>query len=160
VFENLSSLFSALGLGYLVLTAWPLAKTDILERRLPNKYVLPAFPITWLGQLLAGFTGAGFVNMLWALLAGVVTFGLSLLINRLGLLGMGDVKLMTVMALALGWFSPLLPIIALGISFSNCRSSCDIWLLLRKKIKLGGSMPLGPYLIAGFLGAVTLAVWS
>ena len=108
MFENLSSLFSALGLGYLVLTAWPLAKTDILERRLPNKFVLPAFPITWLGQLLAGVSGAGFVNMLWALFAGVVIFGLSLMINRLGLLGMGDVKLMTVMAIALGWFSPLL----------------------------------------------------
>ena len=159
MFENLSSLFSALGLGYLVLTAWPLAKTDILERRLPNKYVLPAFPITWLGQLLAGFAGAGFVNMLWALLAGVVTFGLSLMINRLGLLGMGDVKLMTVMAIALGWFSPLLPIIALGISFLIA-GIVAIWLLLRRKIKLGGSMPLGPYLIAGFLGAVTLAVWS
>jgi leader peptidase (prepilin peptidase)/N-methyltransferase len=159
VFENLSSLFSALGLGYLVLTAWPLAKTDILERRLPNKYVLPAFPITWLGQLLAGVTGAGFVNMLWALLAGVVTFTLSLLINRLGLLGMGDVKLMTVMALALGWFSPLLPIIALGLSFLIA-GVVAIWLLLRNRIKLGGSMALGPYLIAGFLGAVTLAVWS
>ncbi len=159
MFENLSSLFSALGLGYLVLTAWPLAKTDILERRLPNKYVLPAFPITWLGQLLAGFAGAGFVNMLWALLAGAVTFTLSLLINRLGLLGMGDVKLMTVMALALGWFSPLLPIIALGISFLIA-GVVAFWLLMRKKIKLGGSMPLGPYLIAGFLGAVTLAVWS
>lgn len=159
MFENLSSLFSALGLGYLVLTAWPLAKTDILERRLPNKYVLPAFPITWLGQLLAGVTGAGFSNMLWALLAGVVTFTLSLLINRLGLLGMGDVKLMTVMALALGWFSPLLPIVALGISFLIA-GVVAFWLLLRKKIKLGGSMPLGPYLIAGFLGAVTLAVWS
>jgi hypothetical protein len=31
---------------------------------------------------------------------------------------------------------------------------------MRKKIKLGGSMALGPYLIAGYLGAVTLAVWS
>jgi leader peptidase (prepilin peptidase)/N-methyltransferase len=97
--------------------------------------------------------------MLWALLAGVVTYTLSLLINRLGLLGMGDVKLMTVMALALGWFSPLLPIIALGLSFLIA-GVVAIWLLLRKRIKLGGSMALGPYLIAGFLGAVTLAVWS
>jgi leader peptidase (prepilin peptidase)/N-methyltransferase len=152
-------LFSALGLGYLVLTAWPLAKTDILERRLPNKYVLPAFPITWLGQLLAGATGAGFVNMLWAHLAGVVTFALSILINRLGLLGMGDVKLMTVMALALGWFSPLLPVVALGLSFLLA-GLVAILLLVRRKIRLGESMALGPYLIAGFLGAVTLAVWS
>jgi leader peptidase (prepilin peptidase)/N-methyltransferase len=159
VFENLSSLFSALGLGYLVITAWPLAKTDILERRLPNKYVLPAFPITWLGQLLAGAIGAGFINMLWALLAGVITFALSLSINRLGLLGMGDVKLMTVMALALGWFSPLLPLVALGLSFLMA-GVVAILLLVRRKIRLGESMALGPYLIAGFLGAVTLAVWS
>jgi leader peptidase (prepilin peptidase) / N-methyltransferase len=159
VFENLSSVFSALGLGYLVLTAWPLAKTDIIERRLPNKYVLPAFPITWIGQLLAGVFGAGFTNMLWAVLAGVLTFTVSLLINRAGLLGMGDVKLMTVMALALGWYSPLLPVIALGLSFLIA-GLVAVALLLSKKIKLGGSLPLGPYLLAGFLGAITLVVWS
>jgi leader peptidase (prepilin peptidase)/N-methyltransferase len=159
VFENLSSLFSALGLGYLVLTAWPLAKTDILERRLPNKYVLPAFPITWLGQILAGVFGAGYLNMFWALLAAVITFAISLIINRLGLLGMGDVKLMTVMSLALGWYSPLLPIIALGLSFLIA-GAVALALLMGKRIKLGGSMPLGPYLIAGFLGTLTLAVWS
>ena len=159
MFENLSSLFSALGLGYLVLTAWPLAKTDILERRLPNKYVLPAFPITWLGQILAGVLGAGFIDMLWAFLAAVITFASSLLINRLGLLGMGDVKLMTVMSLALGWYSPLLPIIALGLSFLIA-GAVALALLAGKRIRLGGSMPLGPYLIAGFLGAITLAVWS
>jgi leader peptidase (prepilin peptidase) / N-methyltransferase len=159
VFENLSSLFSALGLGYLVLTAWPLAKTDIMERRLPNKYVLPAFPITWTGQLLAGILGAGFTNMLWAFVAGVVTFILALLINRAGLLGMGDVKLMSVMAIALGWYSPLLPIIALGLSFLIA-GVFALALLLSKRIKLGGSMPLGPYLLAGFFGAITLVVWS
>jgi leader peptidase (prepilin peptidase)/N-methyltransferase len=159
VFENLSSLFSALGLGYLVATAWPLAKTDILERRLPNKYVLPAFPITWTGQVLAGLFGAGFTNMIWALGAAIATFAISLSINRLGLLGMGDVKLMTVMALALGWFSPLLPAVALGISFLIA-GAVATWLLIAKKIQLGGSMPLGPYLIAGFLGAITLVVWS
>jgi leader peptidase (prepilin peptidase) / N-methyltransferase len=159
VLENLSSLFSALGLGYLVLTAWPLAKTDIKQRRLPNKYVLPAFPITWLGQLLAGVFGADFINMLWALMAGVVTFGIALLINRMGLLGMGDVKLMTVMALALGWYSPLLPIVSLGLSFLIA-GVVALGLLLLKRIKLGGSMPLGPYLLVGFFGAITLAVWS
>jgi leader peptidase (prepilin peptidase)/N-methyltransferase len=72
---------------------------------------------------------------------------------------MGDVKLMTVMALALGWFSPLLPVVALGLSFLLA-GVVAILLLVRRKIRLGGSMALGPYLIAGFLGAVTLAVWS
>jgi leader peptidase (prepilin peptidase)/N-methyltransferase len=72
---------------------------------------------------------------------------------------MGDVKLMTAMALALGWFSPLLPLVALGLSFLLA-GVVALLLLMRRKIKLGGSMALGPYLIAGFLGAITLAVWS
>jgi leader peptidase (prepilin peptidase)/N-methyltransferase len=159
VFENFSSLFSALGLGYLVLTAWPLAKTDIKQRRLPNKYVLPAFPIIWTGQLLAGLLGAGFINMLWAFVAGAITFSGSLLINRMGLLGMGDVKLMTAMSLALGWYSVILPIVAFGLSFLIA-GLVALGLLVMKRIKLGGSMPLGPYLLAGFFGAITLAVWS
>jgi UDP-N-acetylmuramyl pentapeptide phosphotransferase/UDP-N-acetylglucosamine-1-phosphate transferase len=35
-----------------------------------------------------------------------------------------------------------------------------ILLLVLGKIKLGGSMPLGPYLIAGFFGAITVGAWS
>jgi leader peptidase (prepilin peptidase)/N-methyltransferase len=159
VFENLASLFSALGLGYLALTAWPLAKTDILKRRLPNKYVLPAFPITLLGQLAAGLSAGTWINMLWAVLAMLLTFAVSLGVNRLGLLGMGDVKLMAVMALALGWYSATLPILALLISFSLA-GIVAFFLLAVGKMRLGGSLPLGPYLLIGFFGAVTVGAWS
>ena len=155
--ENISSYFSALGLGYLVLTAWPLAKTDILQRRLPNRLVLPAFPITWSGQIIAGFSGAGFINMLWAFLAAISVFLVSLGINRLGLLGMGDVKLMTVMALALGWFSVILPIVALGITFLAAGVVATAMVMF-KKLAAGSSMPLGPYLLVGFIGTLTLVV--
>ena len=159
VFENLASLFSALGLGYLALTAWPLAKTDILELRLPNKYVLPAFPITLLGQVAAGISSGLWWNMLWAVLAMLGTFLVSLGVNRLGLLGMGDVKLMAAMALALGWYSVILPVLALLISFFVA-GIVAVFLLALGKMRLGGSMPLGPYLIAGFFGAITLGAWS
>ena len=159
VFENLASLFSALGLGYLALTAWPLAKTDILERRLPNKYVLPAFPITLLGQVAAGIASGIWWNMLWAIISMLVTFLVSLGVNRLGLLGMGDVKLMAAMALALGWYSVTLPILALLISFFVA-GIVAVVLIALGKIRLGGSMPLGPYLIAGFFGAITVGAWS
>jgi leader peptidase (prepilin peptidase)/N-methyltransferase len=159
VFENLASSFSALGLGYLALTAWPLAKTDIKQRRLPNKYVLPAFPITLLGQIAAGIATGLWWNMLWATLAMLVTFALSLGVNRLGLLGMGDVKLMSAIALALGWYSVALPVIALLISFLVAGLVAAVLLVMRK-IRLGGSMPLGPYLLLGFFGAITVGVWS
>jgi len=159
VFENLASIFSALGLGYLALTAWPLAKTDIQQRRLPNKYVLPAFPIILLGQFAAGITTGLWWNMLWAMLAMLTTFAVSLGVNRLGLLGMGDVKLMSAMALALGWYSVTLPVVSLLISFLIA-GLVALALLVLGKIRLGGSMPLGPYLLVGFFGAITVGAWS
>jgi leader peptidase (prepilin peptidase)/N-methyltransferase len=159
VFETLASLISALGLGYLALTAWPLAKTDIKVRRLPNIYVLPSFPITILGQVTAGVITGVWVNILWAWVAMIVTFAISLFVNRLGLMGMGDVKLMSAIALALGWYSPLLPALSLLISFLIAGLAATALLALGR-IKLGGSMPLGPYLIAGFLGAVSVAALS
>lgn len=159
MFETLASLISALGLGYLALTAWPLAKTDIKVRRLPNIYVLPSFPITILGQVTAGVITGVWVNILWAWVAMIVTFAISLFVNRLGLMGMGDVKLMSAMALALGWYSPLLPALSLLISFLIAGLAATA-LLAFGRIKLGGSMPLGPYLIAGFLGAVSVAALS
>jgi leader peptidase (prepilin peptidase) / N-methyltransferase len=87
------------------------------------------------------------------------TFLVSLGLNRLGLLGMGDVKLMAAMSLTLGWYSVTLPVLALLISFLVAGIVALILLLLGK-IKLGGSMPLGPYLIAGFFGAITVGAWS
>lgn len=159
MFENLASIFSALGLGYLALTAWPLAKTDIQQRRLPNKYVLPAFPIILLGQFAAGIATGLWWNMLWATLAMLTTFAVSLGVNRLGLLGMGDVKLMSAMALALGWYSVTLPVVSLLISFLIA-GLVALALLVLGKIRLGGSMPLGPYLLVGFFGAITVGAWS
>ena len=97
--------------------------------------------------------------MLWATLAMLVTFALSLGVNRLGLLGMGDVKLMSAIALALGWYSVALPVIALLISFLVAGLVAAVLLVMRK-IRLGGSMPLGPYLLLGFFGAITVGVWS
>jgi leader peptidase (prepilin peptidase)/N-methyltransferase len=97
--------------------------------------------------------------MLFANLAMLATFLVALAINRLGLLGMGDVKLMSAMALALGWYSPMLPVLALLLSFLIA-GIVAILLLVLGKIKLGGSMPLGPYLIAGFFGAITVGAWS
>jgi leader peptidase (prepilin peptidase) / N-methyltransferase len=157
VFENIPSAFSALGLGYLVLAAWPLAKTDILERRLPNKYVLPAFPITLAGQILAISFGESYWKLIWALASAVVTFALALLINIAGLMGMGDVKLMAAMALALGWYSPLLAIFALAMAFVVAGVAVILKRLIRKAT---GSLPLGPYLMLGLLASATWAVWS
>jgi leader peptidase (prepilin peptidase)/N-methyltransferase len=97
--------------------------------------------------------------MLWSALAMLVAFAVALGVNRMGFLGMGDVKLMAAMALALGWYSAALPVVALLISFLIA-GVVAIFLIALGKMKLGGSMPLGPYLLAGFFGAITVGAWS
>ncbi|MFM5903484.1 MAG: prepilin peptidase [Microbacteriaceae bacterium] len=144
------SIFAYLGIAYLAVVSLPLAVIDIRERRLPNRLVLPAIPVTLLGQVLAGATGGPWWPMLVALLVALLAFGVGLLANLRNGLGMGDVKLIAAMALALGWFSPIAPITALALAFC----SAGVWLLLKifaKKANMGSSIALGPYLLAGFL---------
>lgn len=159
MFGSVPQLIAALGPAYIVSIAWPLAKTDVRELRLPNKLVLPALPITLASQLVAGILFGSWVNLGWAIGIAVCIFLGALALNRAGLLGMGDVKLMTVMALGLAWYSPLLPFIALIATFLFA-GFVALALMVFRKLAKGSSMPLGPYLLAGFFSAITLAVWS
>lgn len=159
MFDSYSSLIASVGLIYLAIVSWPLAVIDIKQHRLPNKLVLPAFPITLLGQLISAVIFQTWQNILIALASAVVMFALTLGINRLGLLGMGDVKLMSAMALGLGWFALWLPIAAMLFTFLAA-GLVALGLLVFGKLKLGASMALGPYLLAGFFGAITLGAWS
>lgn len=152
-------LFAYLGIAYLAVVSLPLAIIDIRERRLPNRLVLPAIPVTIFGQAMVGATGGPWWPMLVALLAALLAFGVGLLANLRNGLGMGDVKLITAMALALGWFSPIAPITALALAFC----AAGAWLLVKvmaKKANMGSSIALGPYLLVGFLMAAIGQVMS
>jgi len=149
----MSELFAWLGPAYLLVAAWPLARTDIREHRLPNRLTLPLLPVALFGQLLAaGFSGDWSrlgVSLGWAVVAFVVGLG----INRVGTLGMGDVKLITGMSLSLGWFSPVAPLLALAAAFALA-TLVVLFLFATRRARMGSSIALGPYLIAGFLLAL------
>jgi leader peptidase (prepilin peptidase)/N-methyltransferase len=142
--------FAWLGPFYLLAVAWPLSLVDINERRLPNKYTLPAFPITLFGQLIAVCGGADGTRLLLALFSGVLAFSACLALNRYAGLGMGDVKLISALTLALAWFNPLLP--AIGISIALVLAGLvALILVLRRKTNMGSRIALGPYLLAGYV---------
>lgn len=149
----MSELWAWLGPMYLLAVAWPLARTDIREHRLPNKYTLPLLPIALVGQALAAsFTGQWSrlgVALGWAVVAFVVGLG----INRMGTLGMGDVKLITGMSLSLGWFTPVAPLLALCAAFALA-TLVVLFLFATRKARMGSSIALGPYLLAGFVIAL------
>ena len=149
----MSEVFAWLGPAYLVGVAWPLARTDIREHRLPNKYTLPLVPIALLGQLAACLAGAEWSRLLVALGWAVGAFVVGLGSNRIGTLGMGDVKLITGMSLSLGWFTPVAPLIALVAAFALA-TIVVLFLFVTRKARMGSSIALGPYLLVGFVIAL------
>jgi leader peptidase (prepilin peptidase)/N-methyltransferase len=125
---------------------------DLREHRLPNRLVLPAFPVAFLAQLIATIISADWACQLSAVLIALAVGVIGLGANYIDTLGMGDVKLATVIALTLGYFNPWLPAIAIGVAFVLA-FAVVIVLITVGKVKIGSSIPLGPYLLVSFIGA-------
>ena len=149
----MSELWAWLGPAYLLAVAWPLARTDIREHRLPNKYTLPLVPIALVGQLLACSFGGDWSRLAVARGWAGGAFAIGLGVNRIGTLGMGDVKLITGMSLSLGWFTPVAPLIALAAAF-GVATIVVLFLFATRKARMGSSIALGPYLLIGFVTAL------
>jgi leader peptidase (prepilin peptidase)/N-methyltransferase len=130
--------------------AWPLTVIDLREHRLPNRLVLPAFPVALLGQSIGTVVSADWARQLIALGIALLVGVLGLGANHIDALGMGDVKLATVIAMILAYFDPWLPAMAIGSAFILAFVVVLILISLGKT-KIGSSIPLGPYLLLSFL---------
>ncbi|MEN9970293.1 MAG: hypothetical protein RLZZ229_501 [Actinomycetota bacterium] len=146
---NAGYLFAGAGPLYLIAVAWPLTKIDLRERRLPNKLVLPAFPIAILGHFVASALLDQWLSLWLAMGFAALAFGVGLLLNHFAGLGMGDVKLIAAMTLSLGWFGGVLPVLALFLAFviAGALVLCQLAL---GRTSIGVSVALGPYLLSGF----------
>lgn len=137
-----------LGAGYLLLVALPLSVIDWRSHRLPNKLVLPSFIFTTVGFTLAFGQGFAIELMLQALAVSVATLIFGLAANRWASLGMGDVKLLAAIAFAFGWQSAsvIIWVIAIGTA---CATGFILVKFFGGSIKMGQSIALGPFLLAG-----------
>jgi leader peptidase (prepilin peptidase) / N-methyltransferase len=142
--------FAWLGPLYLVAVSWPLTAIDVRERRLPNRLTLPVFPVAIFGHVLAIAFGAEPGRLWSSLIASALAFVFALVLNRTAGLGMGDVKLIAGITLALAWFHPFLPAIALLIALISA-GAVSIAMLALRKTRMGSSIALGPYLLAGYV---------
>ena len=151
--------FAWLGPLYLVAVAWPLTVIDIRERRLPNRLTLPALPITILGQVLAVLFGDDVGRLFTSLFISALAFTVAVVLNRFAGLGMGDVKLIAGITLALAWFNPFLPAVAILVAFVSA-GAASLLLLALRKTRMGSSIALGPYLLFGLLVCFIAQGWS
>jgi leader peptidase (prepilin peptidase)/N-methyltransferase len=141
--------------GFLGALGVTLAAIDIAVQRLPDRLVLPAYPL--LTGLLAAAALAGHDPgaLVRALLGGLVLGGvyLALAMLRPGGIGGGDVKLAGLAGLALGWLGWPTLIVggALGFVLSAVVS---LALIAARRLTLHSVICFGPFLLGGVLLAV------
>ena len=141
----------------LVSLLWPMAVYDFKEYRIPNKLVLSGLilrVLIFLAEIVTIGFPAVFTSLISECIAAVgaaVVCLLCMLLSR-GSLGMGDLKLLVMMALLLG---------VEGICYSMFVSVffafvCAIVLLISKKKGRKDHMPFAPCILAGTIVALIL----
>lgn len=134
-----------------------LGAADLLGHRLPDRVTYPAYAVcagallvdaavhgTWLALLRAGLAGG----------AALLVAGLGWLVSPQGL-GLGDVKLLGLLGLVLGWFGwgVLMAGVFLGLLTGALVS---VLLLLTRRAGWRTAIPFGPPLLAGAVLALAL----
>lgn len=131
---------------------------DATERRVPDRVLLPT-GVTGIGLLVAA-SGAGgqWAAVVRALLAALVLGGfyLGIAVASGGGLGLGDCKLAVLLGFFLGWLGwSLLPLATLA-TFGAAALFVGARWVARWGPDRRGSIPLAPFMVAGFLLALLL----
>ncbi|MBC3842789.1 prepilin peptidase [Streptacidiphilus sp. 4-A2] len=139
------------------LAAVVLAATDARVKRLPDALVLPLYPLTAFLLALAFLTDRHHGSLLRALAAMAVLAGgfFVLALAAPGALGLGDVKLVGVLGLLLGWLSWTAVAAGLFLAFAAAGLAA-VALLLTRRAGRKDTIPFGPYLLLGALLALLL----
>jgi len=147
-----------LAFSFLGVLGVALAAIDLSVQRLPDRLILPAYPVTIVLLAFAALTGHAAGAFGRALLGGLVLGGtyLALALVRPGGIGGGDVKLAGLAGLALGWLGwpTLMAGAALGFILSGVVS---LALIAARRLTLQSMISFGPFMLAGALLATTLA---
>lgn len=146
-------------LVWLGLVGVPLAVIDLDCLRLPDRLTLPAYPVG-LALLAAasaatGDWGALGRAVLAAALVGGIAFLLALLVGGGSALGLGDVKLLGLLALHLGWLGWGHVVLGVALGF-GIGAAAAVALLALRRAGLKDSIAFGQWLIAGAVVAIVL----
>lgn len=135
-----------------------LAIVDATTRRMPNALVFPSYPV---GLALLGIATAAHGHS-WPLIRACAEAcslgGLFLLVALAfpGQLGAGDVKLIGLLGLFLGWLNPLAGFVGVFVAFGLASVGVGLRHLTARAAGASDPVPLGPYLLLGSLVAVVL----
>ncbi len=146
-------------LPYLYITAIgvALAFIDLDTHKLPNKIILPAYPIAATLVIVASF-GAGWdwATIGRAALGGLALYGFYFILCIIGGMGFGDVKLAGVLGLSLAWLGWDHLIIGGFLPFVLGGLYSGVLILLRRAGRKSG-IPFGPWMLLGWFLALFIS---
>lgn len=144
--------------AYLAATAPWLVRIDMGEHRLPNRVVLPGFGAWAAGAVWSVIVDPGGGAALVSLACGA---GYALLLGAMawwGGMGGGDLKLGTLLGLALGLVSVPAAMVALPLAFL-AGAIAALFVIAKSPLgaRRGRSIPFGPWLLLGAAAALWMA---
>jgi leader peptidase (prepilin peptidase)/N-methyltransferase len=129
-----------------------LAVIDMETLRLPDRLTIPSYPVGLVLLALPADWSALGRAVLGAVVAGGASLLLALLAPR-GALGLGDVKLLGVLGLFLGWLGWGVLVVGVALGFA-IGALAAVAMLASRRAGLRDHLAFGPWLIAGALVAV------
>jgi leader peptidase (prepilin peptidase)/N-methyltransferase len=135
---------------YLAVISVVLTISDITTHTLPNRIVLPAYPISALMLTLVSLASGDGGALLRAGVGAVVlfTFYLVLVVIHPAGMGFGDVKLAGVLGLFLGYVG--WPALVVGAFAAFVLGGLyAVVLLITRRVARSGGIPFGPWMLAG-----------
>jgi leader peptidase (prepilin peptidase)/N-methyltransferase len=125
-----------------------LAVIDARTHRLPNRLMFPLYGFGAAGLVLASAIGHEWSRLVVAAFSAALLFGFFWLLWFFGPVGYGDVKLVGMLGLFLGWAG--LNVAGEGILLGMLAATlAAVGLLLARRVNRKSRLAYGPYLIAG-----------
>jgi leader peptidase (prepilin peptidase) / N-methyltransferase len=148
---------AVVGLGWVAGAAVVLGAVDLATHRLPDRVTYPAAAVCAVALTVDAAVTGSWGALLRAVLAAAVTGGVAALVWLAApvALGLGDVKLLALLGLVLGWagWEVLLAGIFLGLLVGSIVS---VALVATRRAGWRTALPFGPPLLAGAVLALAL----
>jgi leader peptidase (prepilin peptidase)/N-methyltransferase len=145
---SIIDIISLLPLAYLAVITLPLVVIDYEQHRLPNKIVLPFVATSFLSVLVVNIANQSWLNLLLAVGIPLAVFILGMFLNYYGYIGMGDIKLLLGVMLAVSLYSPVASLLIIPIALGFALIEITYRVIMKQQIY---SIPLGPWVILSTL---------
>lgn len=143
---------------YLTAVGVLLCYVDACVRLLPNAVILPSYPIVIALLAIGAVISRDWRSFGWALACGAglwLLFAITAFIYPAGV-GFGDVKLVGLLGLGLGWFGLTYALVGVVLAFV-LGGLVSLVLVVSRRASRKSHMPFGPFLVIGYLGALLFA---